>query len=71
MQGWDAQDETFRYVVHFSDFGAGPRALDHRLDVGDELREAGRRYEVERVTQPPSPHALGSAWVRLVEESAA
>jgi hypothetical protein len=44
-----------------------PAQLDRQLDVGNELRDGGRRYEVERVEQPTTPYVLGSAWVRLIE----
>jgi hypothetical protein len=53
--------------VHFSDGGAGPRNVDRQLDVGDELRDGGRRYDVERVEQPTTPSVLGRAWVLLIE----
>jgi hypothetical protein len=45
----------------------GPRAFDHRLDVGDELRDGERRYEVERVEQPSGLASLGRAWVKLTD----
>lgn len=38
-----------RYIVHFSDGGAGPRYFDTQLEVGAELREGDARYVVERV----------------------
>jgi hypothetical protein len=66
MRGRDWQSERLRYVVHFSDGGAGTRFVDRQLDVGDELRGGGLRYEVERVEQPTTPHVLGHAWARLV-----
>lgn len=53
----DTQIQGKRYLVHFSDGGAGPRNFDRELDVGAELHEWGRRYEVDRVDQPS---ALGS-----------
>jgi hypothetical protein len=53
--------------VFFSDGGTGPRALDHHLQVGDELRDGGRRYEVESVKQPSALGSLGRAWVRLID----
>jgi hypothetical protein len=66
MRGRDWQSERLRYVVHFSDGGAGTRFVDRQLDVGDELRDGGQRYEVERVEQPTTPHVLGHAWARLI-----
>jgi hypothetical protein len=65
MRGRDRQIEQHRYIVFFGDGGTGPRAFDHQLDVGDELHEWGRRYEVERVEQPSALGSLGRAWVRL------
>jgi hypothetical protein len=67
MRGRDWQSERLRYLVHFGDGGAGPRFVDQQLGVGDELRDGGRRYEVERVEQPTTPYVLGHAWVRRIE----
>jgi hypothetical protein len=57
------QSKRRRYVVHFSDGGAGTRYVDRQLDVGDELRGGGQRYEVERVEQPTTPYVPGHAWL--------
>jgi hypothetical protein len=51
MRGRDWQSERLRYVVHFSDGGAGTRFVDRRLEVGAEFSDGGLRYEVERVEQ--------------------
>jgi hypothetical protein len=66
MRGRDWQSGKIRYLIHFDDGGAGPRNFDHHLAVGDELRDGERRYEVERVEHPTTPHTLGRAWVRLI-----
>jgi hypothetical protein len=55
--------------VFFSDGGTGPRAFDQQLDVGDELRDGGQRYEVERVEQPSALGSLGRAWVRRCDQA--
>jgi hypothetical protein len=56
-----------RYIVHFSDGGAGPRYFDRPLEVGAEIRDGGRRYKVELVQHASSPDALGQARLRLIE----
>ena len=66
MRGRDWQSERLRYVVHFSDGDAGTRFVDEPLEVGDELRDGGRRYAVERVEQPTTQYVLGHAWARLI-----
>jgi hypothetical protein len=63
----DWQGERRRYLVHFSDGGAGMRYRDERLTVDDVLNEGGQRYVVERVEEPPSPFGLGHAWVTPAE----
>jgi hypothetical protein len=67
MRGRDWQTERLRDLVHFSDGGAGPRYVDTQLEVGAELRDGGRRYEVERVEHPSASGSLGRAWVRLID----
>ncbi len=44
------------------------RYRDEQLNAADELREGAHSYVVERVEQPAHEHALGHAWVRLVDE---
>jgi hypothetical protein len=66
MRGRDWQTERLRYIVHFSDGGAGTRYADEQLKIGDELREGDRHYQVERVEQQTTPYVLGRAWVRLM-----
>lgn len=61
--GRDWQSERLRYLVHFDDGGADPRNFDRLLDVGDELRDGERRYEVDRVEHPSALGSLGHAWV--------
>lgn len=46
---------------------AGPRHFVRQLEVGAELRDGARRYEVERVQHAAWPEALGQAWVKLIE----
>jgi hypothetical protein len=41
----DWRHEQRRYIVFFSDGGTGPRHFHHHLDVGDEPRDGGQRYE--------------------------
>lgn len=65
--GW--RDSQIRYLVHFSDGGAGRRFRDEPLEVGAELMEGRRRYRVVRVEQPPSPRRLGRAWAELATPS--
>jgi hypothetical protein len=65
MRDWKV--ERLRYLVHFADGGSGMRYRDAQLHEGDELNEGTTRYVVERVEQPGHEHALGHAWVRLVE----
>src|SRR5262249_12918973 len=67
--GRDWQSQRLRYVVHFSDGGAATRFVDQQLEGGAELRDGGRRREVERVEQPSTPQVLGHAWARLIETS--
>jgi hypothetical protein len=65
MRGRDWQSERLRYVVHFSDGGAGTRYVDKQLEAGAEISDGGLRYAVVRVDQPTTPHVLGHAWARL------
>jgi hypothetical protein len=67
MRGRDWQSEKVRYLIHFDDGGAGPRYFDRALDVGSEVRDGDRTYEVERVERPSALGSLGHAWVRLIE----
>jgi hypothetical protein len=60
---WTA--EQVRYVIHYSDGGAGIRYRDAQLAVDDVSNEGGQRYVVERVEEPPSPFGLGHVWVRV------
>ena len=46
MRDWKV--ERLRYLVHFSDGGAGMRYRDTQLDAGDELTEGTQHYTVER-----------------------
>jgi hypothetical protein len=66
MRGRDWHEKV-RYLIHFDDGGTGPCFVDEQLDVGDELRDGGQRYAVERVEQPTTPFTLGSAWVRRLD----
>jgi hypothetical protein len=66
MWGRDWQSERRRYVVHFSDGGAGVRFVDEQLEVGAEISDGDRRYAIERVEQPTTPHVLGHAWARVI-----
>jgi hypothetical protein len=61
MRGRDWQAERLRYVVHFSDGGAGRRYVDEQLEVGHEIRDSEHRSTIERVKQPSSPYTLGHA----------
>jgi sorbitol-specific phosphotransferase system component IIA len=64
----DGQAGRLRYLIHFSDGGAGMRYRDDSLDVGAELNDGGLRYVIERVGQPANPNVLGHAWARLDNE---
>lgn len=44
MRGRDWQSERLRYVVHFSDGGAGTRYVDKQVEVGSEIRDGGLRW---------------------------
>jgi hypothetical protein len=67
MRGRDWQSEQLRYIVHFSDGGAGTRYADARLEVGAEISDNGRRYVLECVKQATTPYVLAHAWVRLID----
>jgi hypothetical protein len=54
-----------RYLITYSDGGAGMRHHAEPLEVGDELDDCGERYRVVRVEQPPSGTGFGRAWAEL------
>jgi hypothetical protein len=58
----DFRDTQIRYLVHFSDGGAGMRHRDEPLEEGIELTDGGTRYVIVRVTAPPGPASFGHAW---------
>ena len=43
-----------RYLIRYSDGGAGMRHLDEPLWPGDQVTDGGASYKVMRVEQPPS-----------------
>jgi hypothetical protein len=52
-----------RYLVHFSDGGAGMRNYPEPLTVGDVIRDgANGAYLIVRVKPPESEGGLGHAW---------
>ena len=58
----DWRDNQHRYLVHFSDGGAGMRYYGAPLDEGAELVDCGERYHVVRVERPPGVGGFGHAW---------
>lgn len=54
--------DGLRYLIKYSDGGAGMRHHTLPLDVGDEIDDCGERYHVVRVEQPPSEAGFGRAW---------
>ena len=56
-----------RYLVTFSDGGAGMRTRDAPLEAGDELDDCGEGYRIVRVEQPHSATGFGRAWADLKE----
>ena len=63
----DRRDGQMRYLVHFDDGGSGMRYHAEPLEPGDELRDGGGRYRVERLEPPPNPSAFGHASARRIE----
>ena len=52
-----------RYLIHYSDGGAGMRHRDEPPWPGDEVTDGGASYKVMRVDQPPNDTGFGHAWV--------
>jgi len=54
-----------RYLITYSDGGAGMRHHDRPLEVGAEPEDCGEHYRVVRVEQPPSKAGFARAWADL------
>ena len=65
----DAQNGRLRYLIYFDDGGSGMRRHDEPLALGDELRDGGDRYRVERVDAPPNPMSFGHVWATRIESA--
>jgi len=51
-----------RYLITYSDGGAGMRHHPELLEVGDGLDDCGQHYHVVTVERPPSEAGFGRAW---------
>jgi len=60
---WQSEHEH-RYLVHYSDGGAGMR-FERELQVGDAHADGGQRYTVTRVEAKQTEGGFGHAWVEL------
>jgi hypothetical protein len=60
--------QTFRYLVSYSDGGAAMRNYNRPLDVGDVFHEAAGDYRVIRVVQAGEDGVTtrGQAWLEPV-----
>jgi hypothetical protein len=63
---WQTEHEH-RCLLHFSDGGSGMRAYDRLLKVGDEIRDGGQPYRVDRVEEKTTRGGFHHAWVVLRE----
>jgi len=60
--------DTYRYLVHFADGGAGMRQLVTRPEPGDELTDCGQTYRVMRSEHRYGIGGFGHVWAELVSK---
>jgi len=58
MGDWQSEHEH-RFLVHFSDGGAGMREYASPLEVGAEITDGGQRYRVTRVQERETRGGFG------------
>lgn len=54
-----------RYLVRFSDGGAGMRHYAEPLEVGAEIADGGDRYRIARVEESKTAGGFSQAWAEL------
>jgi hypothetical protein len=64
MGDWLSEHDN-RWLVHFSDGGAGMREYKRPPRVGDEFQEGRQRYVVIRVEPKQTRGGFGHAWAEI------